>query len=554
MIDPKQYPLCEVLVKEICSTFSSNGWITLCDERVFSCLANDSVAAKCMKNTAWDIDFHVGPLINEHDGTLISYSRYMNEKFEPIVIYFEQEGRWGKEVFLTEEFVMFYKLHKELKSKNEYIYYQVDPSGDDVEVARVSEGKVVVKKKYIQEYISVKKLNLLVYTDEIKYSIKSISEFECGPVSGKITEDNNCIFSYSLSESPDYGCGYKSYALLRGKSILRHNEKHINHLWKLHDPGYEDFIIGADDDGNEVLLTCEECRIPNAFTRQGDEPYSLSPVFFKREVLSKYIQQSNKYTISDGYLYGPSWGMHIDNDRLDDYIVVLLVDLGRIPHKEQLHWKQFNVLPSPNCSFSMTTWRRWILGIPTDCSEAPDLIFKRLYQEVNIKWERKYGWLLFKKLAKNDLYHLEALHIMTNDDNQEEFDGLILSITKLLIESLNEKELVKAIDCNRPEIVRFLKEKKVEDCKASNIRGGITKLECFLISKGLLQEEHIKYLRQIQDLRSCTVAHRRHTKLDAKTKELLNSFGLLQESDKIVFFNIMKRINLILEWLLSITE
>lgn len=556
MIDPKQYPLCEQIVERLRQKFSSDGWITLCDKRIFSCLANDDVAAKSMTHDTWDINHsEVGPLINEQlDGIFISYSRYSNDEVEPIVMYLENEGRWAEEVFLAEEFVMYFKLHKEAKGKNEYVYYQADECGDDVEVARVAGINLEVKLKYVKEYIAVKKLNLLVFTDEVINDTRSINELGGNIIPWTTIKDSDFIFSYALQESAGYGLGYKSRAVFRGKCMMRYNDKDIQHLWKLRDSGYEDFVVGADEDGKEVFMSCEENRMPNLFTRQGDEPYSLSPVFFKRDVLSKYFQAVDKYSVQDGDLSGPSWGIRIDNDRSDDYVVAALVDLGRMPHKEQLHWKSFNVLPPRNGSYSTTTFSRWFAAIPTNCSEAPDLVFKQLYIQVNDKWRSKYGWPLFKELAADDQYHFETLHLMGQENDQKEFDGLIQSITKLIIDSLNEKQLVKAIDSTKPDVLIFLSERNIKELKPSNIQGGITKFECFLISEGLLDSKFVKLLRKVQDLRSSTVAHRKSTKLDTKTEELFNFFGILQNSDKVVLLNLLVRLNEMLNWIISTTK
>ena len=235
-------------------------------------------------------------------------------------------------------------------------------------------------------------------------------------------------------------------------------------------------------------------------------------------------------------------------------MVAALVDLGRMPHREQLHWKSFNVLPPRNGFYSITTFSRWFDAIPTNCSVAPDLVFKPLYIQVNDKWRTKYGWSLFKELAADDQYHFETLHLMGQENDQKEFDGLIQSITKLLIDSLNEKQLVKAIDSTKPDVLRFLSERNIKELKPSYIQGGITKFECFLISEGLLDSSVVKLLRKVQDLRSSTVAHRKSTKLDTRTEELFNFFGILQNSDKVVLFNLLNRLNERLKWLISIIE
>ena len=207
-----------------------------------------------------------------------------------------------------------------------------------------------------------------------------------------------------------------------------------------------------------------------------------------------------------------------------------------------------------NSSYSITTLCRWFAGTPTDCSVAPDLVFKKLYAKVNDKWKTKYGWSLFKELATDDQYHFESLHLMGQDNDQKEFDGLIQSITKLLIDSLNEKQLVNAIDSTNSDVEKFLTEKKVKEHSPSNIQGGITKFECFLISEQAQNSDLVKLLRKVQELRSSTVAHRKSTKLDTKTKELFDFFGLLHDSDKVVLFNLLSRLNEMLKWLILIVE
>ena len=53
-------------------------------------------------------------------------------------MYLENEGRCLEESFIAEEFVMYFKLHKEAKGKNENVYYKEDECGEDVEVAIVT--------------------------------------------------------------------------------------------------------------------------------------------------------------------------------------------------------------------------------------------------------------------------------------------------------------------------------------------------------------------------------------------------------------------------------
>lgn len=556
MIEPKQFPLCDKYVDKLIKKFNDNGWVALCSQTIFSCLVSDEAIGKCMASDGWDlIPSDSGPLINEmSDGSFISYSPLQDSGIQPIVRFMESEGRWKDEVFLADEFVMFFKLHKESKGDGQHVYYQVDECGEDVEVARINNPNVEVRLKYVKEYIAVQQLNLLIFIDEMRSAEQSLKEMGCCERPLSIIKDTDIIFSYWLQDYDSIGSHVKANARIMGKCVYRHDPNDIKHLWRLRDSGYEQFIVGADSDGEDVYMSCDPNAIPNLFTRKGDEYYSLSPVFFKRDVLTKYVHSIEKYTVQDGYISGPTWAMRIDNDRQDEYIVVALVDLGKIPHKEQLHWKAYNVLPPKNGDYSDTTYLRWFAAVPTDCAIAPDLVFKQLYKEVNEKWTKKYGWSLYKELAHDDQYHFESLHLMGQTDDQKEFDGLIQSIAKLAIESLDEKHLVDAINRTKPEVEQFLKDKQVPDANPSNINGGISKFECFLVSEGYEYSDYIKILRNIQDLRSYTVAHKRSTNPNNRAKKVFDDLGVNKDSDQVVFSNLLSNLNKMLKWLISIVE
>lgn len=167
------------------------------------------------------------------------------------------------------------------------------------------------------------------------------------------------------------------------------------------------------------------------------------------------------------------------------YVMVFLGDLGHLKHKEQLYWKSFNVSTTDKMSY--TAWKRGFEAQFTD-PEKVDLYFKQKYETFNNAWKEKFDWHFFLPLSKEDEHHFKSLRIPLIND-QLEFDQQILSLTKIFIDSLNEKELKKG----------FTIEK--ENPK------GIDKLEAFLNANGKRFFGMIKYLRNLQDLRSTGVAH-----------------------------------------------
>lgn len=128
-------------------------------------------------------------------------------------------------------------------------------------------------------------------------------------------------------------------------------------------------------DGDERLYTCDAKQLSNYFKKRGDAPLTVTPVFFRKTVLDKYYKDPNRYQVDDGCVYNEGmWSLRVDNDQRN-YAVVILDDLGKIPHEEQLHWKGYNIAPPPDAGVSKTAYARWYEG--GFCNpEFPDLKFK----------------------------------------------------------------------------------------------------------------------------------------------------------------------------------
>ena len=124
-----------------------------------------------------------------------------------------------------------------------------------------------------------------------------------------------------------------------------------------------------------------------------------------------------------------------------------------------MYWRSQNI--PPEGKISKFNFQRSFLAKPTD-PEQIDLVFKSNFAKFSKNWKIFMGWSLFLPLAESDSHLFEALHIpLTN--SQAEFDSQILAVTKIIIDSLNEREIVKATSVANPET-----------------KGGISKFEKFL--------------------------------------------------------------------------
>ena len=137
------------------------------------------------------------------------------------------------------------------------------------------------------------------------------------------------------------------------------------------------------------------------------------------------------------------------------------------------------------------------------------------------------GWSLFNPLTEGDEYNLENIRIPLSE-SQEEFDQQVLALNKTLVDSLNEKRIGKDITLTK------------------NMKG-ISKFEEWLKVKGITEyEQHISFLRNLQDLRSAGTGHRKGkeyqkiaTKFQLSENNKRSDFeGILRSA--IEFINFMK--------------
>ena len=231
-------------------------------------------------------------------------------------------------------------------------------------------------------------------------------------------------------------------------------------------------------------------------------PHYLTPVYFDTAVLNKYYSKPEIYKIEDGIIRcGVLWSLYIDNSN-PDYVSAYLGDLGRaLPSEsEQHYWRGVN--KDVGGKLSSTKVKRDFMCIAAD-SKSPAFVLKKTYRRVNQAYEDRFGWPLFLPLTEQDAYNFETLRVPVNNSITE-MDMLVLSLVKILIDSLNEKKITSQLTGSYEKLV-----------------GSISKLEAWLIEKNIENcDEHIKFLRNLQELRSSGTGHRKGKGYQKITKTL----------------------------------
>ncbi|MBR9683040.1 hypothetical protein GOV03_00695 [Candidatus Woesearchaeota archaeon] len=512
-------------LKEIEEKLGKDEWITAYSSSmndfesvVFYCalISNDKVD-KSLCDPSRDLSIGSGfPGFTFHyeDGKEVGeYYRFPNSGVEPLIYWRDFHGIKGDYYEISEEFRHYFNLYED-RSNNKFI--AIDDDGDEEDVILMSDKKIQIKLKYIKVFLAVKKMHLAIFFDFNRCAKQTIEELGIKDFDDVVQKDNYVYSIGARNWSAFRDEDIKSQGWLMGKKLIAGLKDFEPKLFDKKEE-YEDFIISVDDEGKEILHTCDPEKLDNYFGKNPGALQFLTPVFFRKEVLNDYYANPEKYSVEDGYLRCEGlWVLKMDNNH-SKYVVVFLGYLGQILSiKEQRRWKRFNITPQGE-KISRTEWERGFMGEFAD-PEQSDLYFKQKFKDFQGKWEKKYGWKLFRPLSKEDEHHFKTLRIpLTNE--QKEFDEQVLSFTKIFIDSLNEKELINGI--------KALKE---------NAKG-IDKFEAFLNSKGIQFKGMLEFLRNLQALRSAGIAHLKGEKYE----KIKKAFSIGEKEFSIIFDDILTK-------------
>ena len=322
---------------------------------------------------------------------------------------------------------------------------------------------------------------------------------------------------------------HRAFSCLYGKSMILPYPKSTGDVSPFggNDKGrYVSFILELDSQGKEIEHTCDPGALSFDVT-----PHYLTAVSFQKQVLDKYYQSPGKYEVSDGILRcGRLWDLQIDNHH-EDKVCVWLGDLGYLAFDEQLHWRANNIVSETGVSVIYR--QRQSLNKFADPID-PVHVFRRRYEKLRKACEDELRWQILKPLKPNDDHHLKSIRVPATDE-QMDFDALVLSLTKILIESLNHTDMR---DLLPPE-------------KRKGDVSGIDLLRAALDARGVEgAESHIEYLQKLQELRSTGTAHRKGDKY----AKISRYFGANERSLKVIFTQILDDANKFLCYLINVIK
>ncbi|MEO1075686.1 MAG: hypothetical protein AAFX41_06935, partial [Bacteroidota bacterium] len=490
---------------------------------VFCGLIPSDLVDEALGKARWDLSIGCGePGCNGLDE--VTYHRFGSpSRYEPFVIVRQFHSLKPGYPELIEEFRLFHNLYEDRRTGE---FVAVPDDGTEEVVARIDSetGRVEVKRKALRQFLALKEMHLALYFDHFRYG-----DLAGLGVQRKEVREPLLTYDFGVNETPG-----SSFVL--GKKLIPPLPKSKSGKWP-HDGDTEEqyatFVIGVDGDGDAVENTCDPDQLANFSGANPEAPLYMTPVHFKRSVLQKYYADPGRYDVRDGRIkFGGIWILQIDND-LDDRVSVFLGDLGRdLPYQEQLYWSSFNIEPSGG--IRRTSYARAILGQPSDPRRA-DLRFRLEFVRFNERWEAKWGWPLFLPLHSGDEHNLSTLRLPLNDSHAE-FDGQVLSLAKVMVDSLNEAELAQSVRDGGGTLKNGAK--------------GIDKLKAFFAlnrfesaAHGMTDPTVEAFFSGVQWLRSMGSAHRKGTDY----ARVSQAFELEEKGRRAVFDGILQTATHVLE-------
>ena len=444
--------------------------------------------------------------------TIFKYYRFSNSVgIEPLVIQRSFHGLKPKTIEILEEFRLFHNLYFEPTNTT---FVRFDDSGDEVEVVRIHDNFVDVKRKEIRQFLTARNMSLAVYFDRKIFSHLTIGNIdERQAESARHGEEYTYRFALMEWDSLS-GEDLRSYSRLLGKKIIKGLPLEKSGLWPFDEElekEFEEFEIGIDDNDEPIYYTSNPDKLADCFGKNSDAPNFLTPVFFRREVLAKYYNQQTKYKVEDGTLWcGSKWMLRMDNNHVD-YVIVFLGDLGGdLPHKEQTYWKSYNI--EPDGYMSGTYFRQSICAEFTNPEDSA-LLFQGAYRILAKSWHKEFSWYLFKPLEEPDIHHFKTLRRPLNNEYAE-LNEIAVSLSKLLPEAINSDELLSIIKSAHPNSKHNSPKKKIPVLR-----------EYLVLRKYDDSKYDVDYLEKVQLLRSAVASHRTDNMPEAY-KQVRDFFGL----------------------------
>ncbi|MFC1955393.1 hypothetical protein ACFLWZ_02490 [Chloroflexota bacterium] len=439
-----------------------------------------------------------------------NYSKIL-EKAQPITYLRHFEGKGEKKGYVEVSQILTH-LHDLHFMEERQAYCKLNKEGDIEDVIKIlypQEGGYVttIKQDVLDFHLFLNRSVLVRFFDRVIYD-KEVGLDQKDQQKSDFSDETNEIYARRGILSNQNGVATSSW--IRGFQVIRNRQPRKVMLARLtgkdlEPKKYESFITWDWKHKRITNLSCNPSELDSYFADSG-KPFQTSPVFFKPDVLLKYKQDTEKYTLDQRHIgCRNSWSLQSYDINEAGQVFTYICDLGDLPHSEQLHWKQYNENPKAGISER---------ALKTDFKAEWDLSYEPLSELISS----------LEKLSKNNsglwTCRDSSLYAQLNyvvSDSVKEWSDEIQTLDKLVIEGLNYsylKKLGQSLTCYDPTL------------------GGIKLLGEILKAKGINNQEIeqiVSPFGEIQFLRTKFSAHVSDTtEKDQIRKKIITQYGTLK--------------------------
>lgn len=360
----------------------------------------------------------------------------------------------------------------------------LDSAGRDTELARVrAAGKddycVEVHAMALRNYLHVRRMAMLL----------AVQIDQDHPEASSVTTDEHAMrcdwasmeFQTYEYEGSRVGGRLTAASSLHGQYVILPAAGASGPAWcSNQEPSdYPAFIYGTDASSGGPLTV--EPTPANVGTDGSPGPHFWTRVYFRQQVLDRYLAEPGRYTITTSRITCLQvWGMSIGRTT-DGLVEVDLYDLSRMPSPEWDHWKTHNVPPSGGDPDAGKLQRERLNRIASSPDTAHEL--RSAVERANEAARQHQGWPLWRPLTEPAATEWQALHAPVVDD-MSALGRPLLTLSKVLVDSLDKIQLQAAVAA-----------------PADTQTGSLNLLQLYLVERGGTAGT-VQPLRDLQRLRS----------------------------------------------------
>jgi hypothetical protein len=471
---------------------------------------DDLMKWNCRPDSSWGYSYSYNKKGEPQNISLIPPFDFPGSKLlknaTPITFLRSFEGRIGEKSYV-EVLQLLTHLNNLHFVEEKKAYCRLNEDGDIEEVIKIhhthGEILVTIRQNALDNHLFLSKSVLLrlfdrtLCNDWIRFSEKSRDESNFSDKENKFYARQ--VIAFDKENLPTAGA-------LRGFQIVRNHQPRKKMIRILTDglskpQKYEKFIAYDWKHDKIALCSCDPKRLSNYFV-ESDKPFETSPAFFKPEVLLKYKQNPEKYTLEQRTIRcRGSWGLKTYDINKAGQVHTYLIYLGYLPHSEQLYWKSYNEKPKTGISKRAFT---------TDFMGTWDLSYEPLSALKKALKELEKANAEFWSCTNEKLY--QQLHYPVTDSVNEWVDE-IHTLDKLVIEGFKHsylKTLATSLQCYDEKL------------------GSIKLLKKILEAKGISEQEVdgiTSPLEKIHFLRTKLAGHSSGKEADKIRKDLIKQHG-----------------------------